>query len=63
MQAVGNKMIPSDSRVVVVVTGSGLKYPPVLKEFDFSPVAVELDQLPQALEAVLQGDFSVPSFH
>jgi threonine synthase len=53
MEAVNKKMIPPGSRVVVVVTGSGLKYPPVLKEFDVSPVSVKLDQLPQALEAVL----------
>jgi threonine synthase len=46
-------MIPAGSRVVVVVTGSGLKYPPVLKEFDVSPVSVELDKLSQALRAVL----------
>jgi threonine synthase len=54
MQAVNKKMIPAGSRVVVVVTGSGLKYPPVLKDFNFSPVSVELDQLPQALEAALK---------
>ncbi|MEE4600030.1 MAG: threonine synthase [Desulfobacteraceae bacterium] len=53
IEAVDKKMIPRGSRVVVVVTGSGLKYPPVLKEFDVSPVSVKLDQLPQALEAVL----------
>ena len=53
-EAVDKKMIPPGSRVVVVVTGSGLKYPPVLKEFDVSPVSVKLDQLPQALEAVLK---------
>jgi threonine synthase len=54
IQAVKKKMIPAGSRVVVVVTGSGLKYPPVLKEFDVSPVSVDLDQLPQALEAALK---------
>ena len=54
MQAVNKKMIPAGSRAVVGVTGSGLKYPPVLKEFDVSPVSVELDQLPKALEAVLK---------
>jgi len=54
IEAVKRKLIPADSRVVVVVTGSGLKYPPVLKEFNFSPVSVELDQLPQALAAVMQ---------
>jgi threonine synthase len=54
MQAVNKKMISAGSRVVVVVTGSGLKYPPVLKDFNFSPVSVELDQLPQALEAALK---------
>jgi threonine synthase len=53
IEAVNKKMIPSGSRVVVVVTGSGLKYPPVLKEFDVSPVSVKLDQLPQALEKAL----------
>jgi hypothetical protein len=41
------------------VTGSGLKYPPVLKEFDFSPVSVELDQLPQVLEAVLKLGYEI----
>jgi len=47
-------MITAGSRVVVVVTGSGLKYPPVLKEFDVSPVSVELDKLSQGLRAVLK---------
>ena len=54
IKAVNNKMILPGSRVVVVVTGSGLKYPPILKEFDLSPVSVKLDQLPQALETVLK---------
>lgn len=53
MQAVDRSMIPLDSRVVVVVTGSGLKYPPVLKEFDIAPVSVDLAQLPQILEPVM----------
>ena len=53
MQAVHKKMIPAGSRVAVVVTGSGLKYPPILKEFDNPPVSVQLDQLSQALEAVM----------
>lgn len=54
IQAVKRELIPADSRAVVVVTGSGLKYPPVLKEFNFSPLSVELDQLPQALAAAMQ---------
>jgi threonine synthase len=54
IQAVNKEKIPADSRVVVVVTGSGLKYPPVLKDLNFSPVAVELDRLPRVLEAVLK---------
>lgn len=54
IEAVNKKMIPPGSGVVVVVTGSGLKYPPVLKEFDVSPVSVKLDQLPQALETALK---------
>lgn len=54
MQAVDKNLIPAGCRVVVVVTGSGLKYPAVLKDFNFSPVSVELDQLPQAVEAVLK---------
>jgi threonine synthase len=54
MQAVNKKMISAGSRVVVVVTGSGLKYPPVLNDFNFSPVSVELEQLPQVIEAVLK---------
>jgi len=53
VQAVNQKKVPAGSRVVVVVTGSGLKYPPVLKEFDLSPVSVDIDHLPQALEATL----------
>ena len=53
IQAVNKKMIPTGSRVVVVVTGSGLKYPPVLKQFDLSPVAVDLDHLPQVLATTL----------
>ena len=51
--AVDNKVIPDHSRAVVVVTGSGLKYPPVLREFGASSVSVDLDQLPQALESAL----------
>ena len=49
IQAINKKMIPAGSRVVVVVTGSGLKYLPVLKEFDVSPVSVELDKLSQVI--------------
>ena len=40
--------------MVVVVTGSGLKYLPVLKEFDVSPVSVELDKLSQVVREVLK---------
>jgi threonine synthase len=54
IQAVKRKLIPADSRAVVVVTGTGLKYPPVLKEFNFSPVSVDLDHLPQALGDAMQ---------
>lgn len=54
MEAVDKKMISAGSLVVVVVTGSGLKYPPVLNDFNFSPVSVELEQLPQVIEAVLK---------
>ena len=51
-------MISPGSLVVAVIAGSGLKYPPVLKEFRVSLVSVELDQLRQVLEAVMKlGDF------
>jgi len=53
MQAVHKKMIPAGCRVVVAVTGSGLKYPPILKKFDNRPVSVQLDQLAQAIEDVM----------
>lgn len=53
IQAVKKDLIPSDSRAVVVVTGSGLKYPPALKELDLSMVSVELDELPQALKLAI----------
>jgi threonine synthase len=54
IQAKKKELIRSDSCAVVVVTGSGLKYPPVLKEFDFSMVSVELDELPQVLESAIK---------
>jgi threonine synthase len=46
-------LIPRDARVVTVVTGSGLKYPPVLKEFDLSPISTSLDRLPYTLEQLI----------
>lgn len=54
IQAVKKDLIASDSRAVVIVTGSGLKYPPVLKEFNFSMTSVELGQLPQLLESAIK---------
>lgn len=54
IQAVKKDLIASDSRAVVIVTGSGLKYPPVLKEFNFSMTSVELGQLPQVLESAIK---------
>ena len=54
IQAINKKMIPAGSRVVVVVTGSGLKHLPVLKESDVSPVSVELDKLSQVVREVLK---------
>ena len=46
-------LIPRDARVVTVVTGSGLKYPPVLKEFDLSPISTSLDRLRHTLEQLI----------
>ncbi len=54
IRAVENKRIPADSSAVAVVTGTGLKYPPVLKKFHFSPVSTKMSHLPQALEAALK---------
>lgn len=53
IQAVEKELIPPDSCAVVVVTGSGLKYPPVLKELDLSMVSVDLDDLPRALASAI----------
>lgn len=47
-------LIPGDARVVTVVTGSGLKYPPVLKEFGLSPISTSLDQLAHTLETLIK---------
>jgi threonine synthase len=54
MRAVQNERIPTDASAVAVVTGTGLKYPPVLKKFDFSPVSTKISHLSRALEAVLR---------
>ena len=52
-RAVEHKLISAGSRAVVVVTGSGLKYPPVLKNFDNSPISVDLDELPRTIETFI----------
>ncbi len=44
-QAAARKMIPADCLAVAVVTGSGLKYPPVLQQHGFIPVRVEIEHL------------------
>lgn len=45
IQAKERNLINGDSIVITVITGSGLKYPPILKEFNFSPTKIEHDQL------------------
>jgi threonine synthase len=47
-------LIPEDARVVAVVTGSGLKYPPVLEKFGLSPISTSLDQLAHTLETLIR---------
>jgi threonine synthase len=54
IQAATKSLLPAGSRAVVVVTGSGLKYPPVLKEFVNPPVSIDLDQLPRMLEKAMK---------
>jgi threonine synthase len=50
IHAVRNNKIPADSRVVAVVTGTGLKFPPVLKRYGFTPADVKIDELSDYLE-------------
>jgi threonine synthase len=47
-------LIPEEARVVSVITGSGLKYPPVLGEFGFSPIETSLDGLSRAVERLIE---------
>ena len=55
VQCIKKSLIPANARVVTVVTGSGLKYPPVLKEFNFSPITTSVDQLTGTLEELIKG--------
>ena len=50
IHAARSNIIPADSCVVAVVTGTGLKYPTVLKRFGFTPESVEIDELPDVLK-------------
>ncbi|TET85058.1 MAG: threonine synthase [Desulfobacteraceae bacterium] len=54
IRAVGKGLIPADSSIVTVVTGSGLKYPPVLKEFNLSSDSTSLDRLAHTLKALIK---------
>ena len=45
IHAVRNKIIPADSCAVVVDTGTGLKHPPVLKRFGYTPESVSVDEI------------------
>ncbi len=47
-------LLAEDARVVTVVTGSGLKYPPVLREFGFSPTSTSLDDLLRTVERLIE---------
>jgi len=47
-------LMSEDARVVSVVTGSGLKYPSVLKEFDYSPIETSLDGLAGTLRRLIK---------
>ena len=53
IRAQAKDLIPAESSVVTVVTGSGLKYPHVLKKFNLSSDSTSLNQLAQALEALI----------
>ena len=53
IRCVEKGLIQGDARVVIVVTGSGLKYPPVLRELGLSPVSASLDQLNHTLETLI----------
>jgi threonine synthase len=46
-------LMSEDARVVTVVTGSGLKYPSVLKEFHYSPISTPLEGLTDALRTLI----------
>jgi threonine synthase len=54
IRAVGKGLIPADSSIVTVVTGSGLKYPPILKEFNLSSDSTSLDRLAHTLKALIK---------
>lgn len=47
-------LMPEDARVVSVVTGSGLKYPPVLGQFGFSPISTSVEGLTDALRTLME---------
>jgi len=54
VRCVEKGLIPRDARVVTVVTGSGLKYPSVLKEFDYCPISTSLDGLAGTLRRLIE---------
>jgi len=54
IRCMGNDPVPRDARVVTVVTGSGLKYPPVVEEFELSSISTSLDRLADTLETLIK---------
>lgn len=54
VRAVERGLVPVDAQVVTVVTGSGLKYPPILKEFDLPVISTSLDELTPTVEALIK---------
>jgi threonine synthase len=54
IRCVERGLISKEARVVSIITGSGLKYPPVLGEFGFSPIETSLDGLFRAVESSIE---------
>jgi len=53
-KAVKEGLVPPEAQVVTVISGSGLKYPPVLKEFGLKPIQTSVERLVEDLEALLK---------
>ncbi len=54
IRCVEKGLVPPDARVVTVVTGSGLKYPPVLKELDLPSKSTSVEGLADTLGTLIE---------